>query len=519
METALDFGRRGFLAAAVTSLGAAYGVGRATASTDDDPTVPDVLNFALTLERLEAAYYERALASSGGAFTERDVERSEVAGYFDRPTLRYSTYQQFEDIRDHEAYHVAALEDALDSLGAEVTAASEFGFPDGVYDSVESFVGFAGTLEDLGVSAYAGAVPYLVTAELAAQDGGVTDLNVTPLALGIHSVEARHAGLLRTLDLERPWPFGTDGNAADVAVDDPRTMEEVLNVAGRYIGADAGGDGRIARVLSTGRPVPENVGFDGAGNLYVGITAGSVRRLPADLTDETGLGLSATTEVATYPGGVAGVLVGDGVLYTAVNGDAGGVYAVEPGSDEKPTPLATLLPDGNGFVNDLYADGRRLLVTESFGGTVYEVPVDGGDAAGWARDDLLDTGSFGANGVTRIDDTVYVTVTRAGDVGRIVRIPVGADGSAGTPETYVEDEALFGVDGVTARGPYLYAAVNARNRIVRVSPSRRLRTVVEGRPLVFPSEVVFDPTAPERAFVCNFSQDSPGDAGVLRTRL
>lgn len=123
-------------------------------------------------------------------------------------------------------------------------------------------------------------------------------------------------------------------------------------------------------------------------------------------------------------------------------------------------------------MNDLYPDGDRLLVTESFGGAVYEVPIGGGAATTWVQDDLLDTDSFGANGITRIDDDVYVAVTRASggddDVGRVVRVPVAADGSAGTPET-------------------------------------------------FPSEVVFDPTAPGKAFVCNFSPGVPGDAGVLRT--
>jgi hypothetical protein len=37
-------------------------------------------------------------------------------------------------------------------------------------------------------------------------------------------------------------------------------------------------NGRIDRLLSTGSPVPENLGFDADGNLYVGITGGSVCR-------------------------------------------------------------------------------------------------------------------------------------------------------------------------------------------------------------------------------------------------
>lgn len=276
-------------------------------------------------------------------------------------------------------------------------------------------------------------------------------------------------------------------------------------------------NGRIDRVLSTGRPVPENIAFDASGDLYVGITGGSVRRLPADRTDEAGLGLDATIEVATYPGGVAGVTISDGTLYTAVNGSSGSVYEYDLDDDQTPAELGTVLPDGNGFVNDLFVDGDRLLVTESFGGAVYEVALGDGTTERWVQDDLLDTSSFGANGITRIDDMVYVAVTRAGDVGRIVAVPVAADGSAGTPDTYVEDQALFGADGLTARGPQLYVAVNAANRITRVTPSGRLRTVVEEGPLSFPSEAVVDPTTPGNLFICNFSPSDGSAAGVLRT--
>lgn len=288
-------------------------------------------------------------------------------------------------------------------------------------------------------------------------------------------------------------------------------------------GRGGDGNGRIDRLLSTGSPVPENLGFDADGNLYVGITGGSVRRVDADRTGETDLPLDATTEVATYPGGVAGVLVEDGTLYTAVNGAAGSVYELDLEGNGGPTELATVLPDGNGFVNDLYADGDRLLVTESFDGAVYEVPLDGSDPEAWVQDDLLDTDSFGANGLTRIGDDVFVNVTRArnddgNDVGRIVRVPVADDGSAGTAGTYLEGPDLFGADGLTARGPQLYVAVNGQDRISRVTPSGNLRTVVEEGLLSFPSEAIFDPTEPGKLFVCNFSPEEPDAAGVLLTR-
>lgn len=298
----------------------------------------------------------------------------------------------------------------------------------------------------------------------------------------------------------------------------------VAGVAGR-----TAAKGRIERLLSTGSPPPENLAFDADGNLYVGITGGEVRRIPAEKTDETGLDLEATDEVATYEGGVNGVEVADGTVYTAVNGDEGSVFQVGTDGDDGPSELATISPSGDGFVNDIFADGDRLLVTESFGGAVYEVDRDGGDSdepEEWVQDDLLDTASFGANGLTRIDDDVYVAVSFASDdegtqIGRIVRVPVESDGSAGRPETHLEGPEITGVDGLTARGPILYAALNVQNRIARVTPSKKIKTVDEGDPLRFPSDVVFDPTTPGKVFVCNFPQTEKGandDGGVLRTR-
>jgi hypothetical protein len=277
----------------------------------------------------------------------------------------------------------------------------------------------------------------------------------------------------------------------------------------------------LHEVVSITDPVPENVGFDLTGDLYVGVTGGSVRRLPADRTDETGLTVDDTHLVAEYPGGVGGVTVADGVLYATVNGETGGVYALDlRASDAHPESLGTVVAaDEEGFVNDIYPLGSRLLVTESFGGRVYELPLtpDGEcEPSVWTESGLLDTPSFGANGITAVRGDVFVAVTRVTDtVGRVVRVPVECDGSAGEAETYAEGPELFGADGLTSRGATLYAALNAQNRVARVDADG-VETVLDGELLSFPSEVVFDPTAPETAFVCNFSNSAPEHGGVLR---
>lgn len=239
-----DLSRRGFLrkgAAAGVGVAGLGALGTGTAAADEHGdgsemetmSVPEILNYALTLERLEAAYYEKAVGDDG-MWGEWEVERSSIAAKFADPSLRYSTFQHFTAVRDHEAYHVTLIEQVLDQLGADDTAPSSFTFPDMVWEDLETFVRFASVLEDVGVSAYGGAAPMLAKAELELVDGDVSQLQVTPAALGIHSIEARHAGYFRTLNEQQPWKFyGTD--IADAAVDDPRTPEEVTGIAGQYI--------------------------------------------------------------------------------------------------------------------------------------------------------------------------------------------------------------------------------------------------------------------------------------------
>ena len=284
--------------------------------------------------------------------------------------------------------------------------------------------------------------------------------------------------------------------------------------------------------------VPENLAIDAGGTLYFGIARdpGEVWRVTPEQTQQRELTLDDLDRVATLPGGtrVIGVeVVPDGTLYVAVFAGADtGVWAV-PADGSAPALFAAI----GGFANDvLYdQDHQRLLVSESFGGGVYEVPLDATDpataASVWVQDDLLDTASFGANGLTiGRDGAVYVAVTRVHAVpgdpfsppvrGRVVRVPVAAGGGAGVPELVLESEALLGADGLTARGPHLYVAANARDAVVRLTPSREVITVASADDgLVFPSDVVFG-TAPRQRgdlFVCNFANNDPAAGAILRT--
>jgi len=266
-----------------------------------------------------------------------------------------------------------------------------------------------------------------------------------------------------------------------------------------------------------GERVPENMALDADGNLYFGITAGEVRRLPADQTGETGLSSDDTEQVATLPGAI-GVEVGPGgTLYVAVanRDESAGVWMVPP--DGTAGQLANI----SGFPNDILVQPEhdRILVTESSGGIVYSVGTDGSRET-WLADERLATESFGANGITQDDDgSVYIAVTRAGEVGRLITVPTGPAGSPGEATTVLESEAIFGADGITAHDGDVLIAANSQNRVVRVTSAAETETIADSSDgLVFPSDVVVGPDS-EELFICNFANESPEEGGILRLEI
>lgn len=182
-----DVLRRAGGVVAVASVPVAVGLmardafGQAPLPTD----VVDALNFALTLERLEAAYYREALKADG--LIPDDA----------RPI--------FETIGAHEDEHVSFLEDTLGDLTQDEPA---FDFTAGntyePFADYDTFLLLAQAFEDTGQRAYRGAAPQLAL-----------EPEVLTQALTIHSVEARHAARVRLLRDERPWVRAEDPDAPE----------------------------------------------------------------------------------------------------------------------------------------------------------------------------------------------------------------------------------------------------------------------------------------------------------------
>jgi len=139
-----------------------------------------ILNYALTLEYLETAFYADVVKS--GLFKGADLE----------------TIRKFGQ---EEAEHVQALTQAVKSLGGKPAPEPKAEFP---LKSAKSVLELAGTVENLGAAAYLG------------QAANIQSPEVLASALAIHSVEGRHAAVLNTLLGESITPDGAFAKPADV---------------------------------------------------------------------------------------------------------------------------------------------------------------------------------------------------------------------------------------------------------------------------------------------------------------
>lgn len=132
----------------------------------------EILNFALTLEHLEARFYEEADSRFG----------------------QYDTYLRrlIRDIRSDEETHVSALTSVLKGAGYKpVRGQSRYNFG-GAFQSRHTLLKFSSELETTGVHAYLG------------QAGNIKTPALLLTAASILTVEARHTGAILGLMAKNP---------------------------------------------------------------------------------------------------------------------------------------------------------------------------------------------------------------------------------------------------------------------------------------------------------------------------
>jgi hypothetical protein len=189
LNTRADFFRKsiyagGTLAAGGLLMGGMPAIANAKPSAAQDVKI---LNYALTLEYLEAAFYKQAVA--GGALSGAALSLAQV-------------------ISDHEAAHVTFLKKAL---GKKAVKSPKFDFKGTTADQTK-FLETAFVLENTGVSAYLG------------QAGRIKSGAILGAAASILTVEARHSGAVAQLIGKKVSPTGS--------FDKGKSMKQILSAVG-----------------------------------------------------------------------------------------------------------------------------------------------------------------------------------------------------------------------------------------------------------------------------------------------
>lgn len=207
-----------------------------TAQAQSTGNLANVLNFALTLEYLEAEYYQMGIDSG-------IVDSYGKSGGSGAVTFAHG--EIFRSIADNEADHVAFLQDVISNvLGETPVEKPNFDFTAGgnfdPFNNGDQFLILAQAFEDTGVRAYKG------------QAGAVqgNDLVLTR-ALQIHSVEARHASRVRELRGLTGWISGGPGDqgvrqAAQAVYEGETNTTQVVPVADTLSGDGDVDSGDIA---------------------------------------------------------------------------------------------------------------------------------------------------------------------------------------------------------------------------------------------------------------------------------
>ncbi len=157
-----------------------------------------ILNFALTLEFLEAAFYKEAV--EGGAISGQVLDLARVLN------------------RDEQS-HVSALRRTIRSLGGRPVSEPDFDFQGTTRDQAK-FMETAFVLENTGVRAYLG------------QAGRLRSKALLGAAASIVTIEARHSGAVAVVLNRSPFA-GKFSIAPSGAFDRASSMKTILREVGQ----------------------------------------------------------------------------------------------------------------------------------------------------------------------------------------------------------------------------------------------------------------------------------------------
>jgi rubrerythrin len=162
----------------------------------------EIVNYALTLEFLEADFYDQ-------------VEQSGI--------FKGAELDLIKTIGQHEQEHVDALTETAKQLGTPAEK-PRTAFEPVIEGGREAIIAAAADVENLGAAAYLG------------QAGKIQSAEILAAALAIHTVEARHAAALNEIAGRGFKGDGAlQGSIPDGAFAKPMSMEEVLDVAKQFI--------------------------------------------------------------------------------------------------------------------------------------------------------------------------------------------------------------------------------------------------------------------------------------------